>query len=169
MSGPPVAKETLVLIPKIHRRVAQLGLTISTIHRRVAQLGLTISTIHRRVAQLGLTISTINRRVAQLGLTISTIHRQVAHKELRETNCFRYLIDEWLPFPMVYDDINIYYNYTNKQCIHLTKRLFFFNFMNICMELTKQSSLQRVGFSQGTSKNYLWPSPTVCVDVDIKV
>ena len=50
MSGPPVAKETLVLILTIHRRVAQLGLTISTIHRRVAQLGLTISTIHRRVA-----------------------------------------------------------------------------------------------------------------------
>ena len=37
MSGPPVAKETLVLISTIHRRVAQLGLTISTIHRRVAQ------------------------------------------------------------------------------------------------------------------------------------
>ena len=50
MSGPPVAKETLVLISTIHRCVAQLGLTISTIHRRVAQLGLTISTIHRRVA-----------------------------------------------------------------------------------------------------------------------
>ena len=50
MSGPPVAKETLVLISTIHRLVAQLGLTISTIHRRVAQLGLTISTIHRRVA-----------------------------------------------------------------------------------------------------------------------
>ena len=50
MSGPPVAKETLVLISTIHRRVAQLGLTISTIHRCVAQLGLTISTIHRRVA-----------------------------------------------------------------------------------------------------------------------
>ena len=44
MSGPPVAKETLVLISTIHRRVAQLGLTISTIHRCVAQLGLTIST-----------------------------------------------------------------------------------------------------------------------------
>ena len=42
MSGPPVAKETLVLISTIHRRVAQLGLTVSTIHRRVAQLGLTI-------------------------------------------------------------------------------------------------------------------------------
>ena len=43
MSGPPVAKETLVLISK-------LRLTISTIHRRVAQMELTISTIHRRVA-----------------------------------------------------------------------------------------------------------------------
>ena len=51
MSGPPVGKETLVLISTIHRRLAQLGLTISKIHRRVAQLGLTISTIHRRVAQ----------------------------------------------------------------------------------------------------------------------
>ena len=50
MSGPPVAKETLVLISTIHRGVAQLGLTISTIHRRVAQMELTISTIHRRVA-----------------------------------------------------------------------------------------------------------------------
>ena len=50
MSGPSVAKETLVLISTIHRRVAQLGLTISTIHRRVAQLGLTISTIHRQMA-----------------------------------------------------------------------------------------------------------------------
>ena len=50
MSGPPVAKETLILISTIHRRVAQLGLAISTIHRRAAQLGLTISTIHRRVA-----------------------------------------------------------------------------------------------------------------------
>ena len=50
LSGPPVAKETLVLISTIHRHVAQLGLTISTIHRRVAQLGLTISTIYSRVA-----------------------------------------------------------------------------------------------------------------------
>ena len=50
MSGPPVAKETLVLISTIHRGVAQLGLTISTIHRRMAQMELTISTIHRRVA-----------------------------------------------------------------------------------------------------------------------
>ena len=40
MSGPPVAKETLVLISTIHRGVAQLGLTISTIHRRVAQMEL---------------------------------------------------------------------------------------------------------------------------------
>ena len=36
MSGPPVAKETLVLISMIHRRLAQLRLTISTIHRRLA-------------------------------------------------------------------------------------------------------------------------------------
>ena len=50
MSGPPVAKETLVLISTIHCRLAQLRLTISTIHRRVAQMELTISTIHRRVA-----------------------------------------------------------------------------------------------------------------------
>ena len=35
MSGPPVAKETLVLISMIHRRLAQLLLTISTIHRRL--------------------------------------------------------------------------------------------------------------------------------------
>ena len=33
MSGPPVAKETLVLILTIHRCLAQLRLTISTIHR----------------------------------------------------------------------------------------------------------------------------------------
>ena len=57
MSGPPVVKETLVLISTIHRLVAQLGLTISTIHRRVAQLGLTISTIHRRVAHKELNIA----------------------------------------------------------------------------------------------------------------
>ena len=50
MSGPPVAKETLVLISTIHRRLAQLRLTISTIHRRLAQLRLTISTIHCRSA-----------------------------------------------------------------------------------------------------------------------
>ena len=55
MSGPPVAKETLVLISTIHRRLAQLRLTISTIHRRVAQMELTISTIHRRVALKELT------------------------------------------------------------------------------------------------------------------
>ena len=36
MSGPPVAKETFVLISTIHRRLAQLRLTISTIHRRLA-------------------------------------------------------------------------------------------------------------------------------------
>ena len=36
MSWPPVAKETLVLISMIHRRLAQLWLTISTIHRRLA-------------------------------------------------------------------------------------------------------------------------------------
>ena len=35
MSGPPVAKETLVLISTIHHRLAQLRLTISTIHRRL--------------------------------------------------------------------------------------------------------------------------------------
>ena len=62
MTGPPVAKETLVLISTIHHRVAQLGLTISTIHRRVAQLGLTISTIHRRVAHKELR-SYLNDRV----------------------------------------------------------------------------------------------------------
>ena len=50
MSGPPVSKETLVLISTIHRRLAQLRLTISTIHCRLAQLRLTISTIHRRWA-----------------------------------------------------------------------------------------------------------------------
>ena len=33
MSGPPVAKEVLVLILTIHRRLAQLRLTISMIHR----------------------------------------------------------------------------------------------------------------------------------------
>ena len=42
MSGPPVAKKTLVLISTIHPRVAQLGLTISTIHRRVAHKELSI-------------------------------------------------------------------------------------------------------------------------------
>ena len=36
MSGPPGAKETLVLISTIHGRLAQLRLTISTIHRRSA-------------------------------------------------------------------------------------------------------------------------------------
>ena len=50
MSGPPVAKETVVLLSTIHRRLAQLRLIISTIHRRLAQLRLTISTIHRRSA-----------------------------------------------------------------------------------------------------------------------
>ena len=50
MSGPPVAKETLVLISTIHRRLAQLRLTISTIHRRLAQLRVTISTIDRHIS-----------------------------------------------------------------------------------------------------------------------
>ena len=36
MTGLPMAKQTLVLIPTIHRRLAQLRLTISTIHRRLA-------------------------------------------------------------------------------------------------------------------------------------
>ena len=50
MSGPPVAKETLVLISTIHRRLAQLRLTILTIHPQLAQLRITISTIHCRSA-----------------------------------------------------------------------------------------------------------------------
>ena len=44
MSGPPVAKETFVLISTIHRRLAQLRLTISTIHRRLAHKELTMPT-----------------------------------------------------------------------------------------------------------------------------
>ena len=36
MTGLPMAKQTLVLISTIHRRLAQLRLTISTIHRRLA-------------------------------------------------------------------------------------------------------------------------------------
>ena len=52
MSGPPVAKETLVLISTIHRRVAQLGLTISTIHRRVAHKELTYLIKRVKVAKI---------------------------------------------------------------------------------------------------------------------
>ena len=56
MSGPPVAKDTLVLISMIHCRLAQLRLTISTIHCRLAQLRLTISTIHCRWAHKELSL-----------------------------------------------------------------------------------------------------------------
>ena len=70
MSRPPVAKETLVLISTIHRRLAQLRLTISTIHRRLAQLRLTISTIHRRSAHKDLNgssdyYSKLNKKICQ--------------------------------------------------------------------------------------------------------
>ena len=81
MSGPPVAKETLVLISTIHHLVAQLGLTISTIHRRVAQLGLTISTIHHRVAHKELKeskkknrhIKEISRSLEEKKTTVKTL------------------------------------------------------------------------------------------------
>ena len=46
-------------------------------------------------------------------------------------------IVEWLPLPLIYDDMNTYYNYSvkkicrvrllsNKQCVHLTMSLFLF-------------------------------------------
>ena len=91
MSGPPTAKETLVLISTIHRRLAQLRLTISKIHLRLAQLRLTISKIHLRLAQLRLTISKIHLRLAQLRLTISTIHRRLAQLRLTISTIHRRL------------------------------------------------------------------------------
>ena len=48
MSGPPVVKETLVLISTIHRRLAQLWLTISTIHCRLAHNELRINLTSRK-------------------------------------------------------------------------------------------------------------------------
>ena len=47
--------------------------------------------------------------------------------------------------------------------------LFSINVMNFCMELSKTEFTARVSFTYGTSKNCLWPSPTVCVDVGVKV
>ena len=61
---------------------------------------------------------------------------------------------------------------SNKQGIHLIMSLFFFLFindMNFCMELSKTEFTARVSFTYGTSENCLWPSPTVCVDVGVKV
>ena len=49
MSGPPVAKETLVHISTIHRRVAQLGLTISTIHLQVAHKELKLNSREKMI------------------------------------------------------------------------------------------------------------------------
>ena len=64
---------------------------------------------------------------------------------------------------MIYDGINIYYNYTmkkicrvilssHKQCIHLTISLFlvfffFFNVLNFCMEVSKTEFIARVIFT----------------------
>ena len=83
---------------------------------------------------------------------------------------------------MIYDDKNIYYNYTMKyickdrQIVKLTMYsphnepfVFSINVMNFCMELSKTEFTARVSFTYGTSKNCLWPSPYVCVDVGVKV
>ena len=70
-------------------------------------------------------------------------------------------IVEWLPFPLLYDDMNTYYNYStkeicrvtllsNKQCIHLTMSLFlflFFYILNFYMELSKTEFVARVSFT----------------------
>ena len=89
---------------------------------------------------------------------------------------------------MIYDDMNIYYNYimkkvckvrllSNRQvysspnkCIHLPMSLLlFFKCYEFLHGIEKNRLHCKGEFYKGNIQNCLWTSSTVCVDVDVKV